>query len=43
MKTKFKNSEEKISKFWVLKIGGKTYTSIPVLLFRSDEDLDVLV
>ena len=35
--------QKKCSKFWVLKIAGKTYTSIPVLLFRSEEDLDVLV
>ena len=34
---------KKSSKFWVLKIAGKTYTSIPVLLLRSDPDLVLLV
>ena len=32
-----------LSKFWVLKIAGKTYTSIPALLFRSDQGRDILV
>ena len=43
-KRKNKNSTfTKCSKFWVLKIAGKTYTSILVLLFRSEEDLVLLV
>ena len=32
-----------LSKFWVLKIAGKTYTSIPALLFRFDQGRDILV
>ena len=35
--------EKKCSKFWVLKIAGKTYTSILVPLFRSEKDLVLLV
>ena len=35
--------EKKCSNFWVLKIAGKAYTSILVLLFRSEEDLVLLV
>jgi hypothetical protein len=37
------NFKKKCSKFWVLKIARKTYTSILVLLFRSDQDRVVLV
>ena len=35
--------QKKSSKFWVLKIAGKTYTSILVPLFRSEKDLVLLV
>ena len=39
----FLKLEKKCSKFWVLKIAGKTYTSILVPLFRSEKDLVLLV
>ena len=39
----FKKNKRLLSKFWVLKIAGKTYTSILALLFRSDQGRDILV
>ena len=42
-KKKIVLSQKKCSKFWVLKIDRKTYTSIPALLFRSDQGRDILV
>ena len=32
------NLKKNVQKFWVLKIAGNNYTSIPVLLSRSDQD-----